>query len=1219
MARFTDSNNNYVLNGISDPVAGTDAANKSYVDNHAGTQLDVDVWRGGDTEYFISTGSTNPNEAGEIRLVERVGFFPARDTDTLIPADVDRIRVVPYQRDSEAMARCVVGSPVRLTSTSGTAELVATTSVVPSAASGYYEFNVSSTQQYFTPDTEIAFSGNLILQFRPSVTNPVVEGDLTREAVQAQHIAGTAIRPYHFNTVLGDTNTERENYSPVSTGSSDTDQWRWRRFDPYGAADAVRASLNQFEELVHDGIGAIPVEEDSDTRAPRQFTSIRFNRSGTRVISVTFGFDSEWYNDWSALDDLFDDQIPYASADVTVHMDVSYVDTDVSDTELTQLSFFINSTDPGGEGMLILDSDARTATFRIDTESAGNSIAGVDAFGNAVNIPSADFRGGNGYWRNVYFFDGLEERYPLEDQFDQIGDPIYNYFRKYNTVIPVIVDNDDANTPHVRLAGLGTGLTYDETNNVVNSAGGGGGSDPNLTFSNASGVVEGVALEVNDSDQSTLGVRFFPSDTVIWHATDGKNITAHVDTDHLADTEWVIGYVGSSAAQFNSSRYGVVSSTPSLDDTELRQRFLVGTNEWVTISNLPNNVHRFTYDSDGLVPAPNLPDSDTERAQQYALRANGTWIELPGQEDIFTANTPGLVPPPGQADEALFLTAGGHWRHTEEFIDSDIIVRALETLVSAWDTDDNSIELGTVVRVPATPGTASSNGSFAQYVITFAQDGSDNILHDGASMRFTCPRRQTNTSRNYDTETDYVDVVMTNPNISGFAYPPVNARGVRDIFYAILDPTTHGNNPPYADWIELNTTASDAVASNNQLVIGVSTRNPSSNGYGREGSVDTEEFIRRTFQFNGGQSSDFVMSASFYRNPDMDDSEQTGSWPTRATPGTPARDTEILILDQQIPIFGTTEQGNQTYEPGLVPEPESLERSDERYLSALGNWVALPADERGIDVVTVEGGNTTTRTGVTQITYQDARVIGTGTMITVADVFRGQYTSGLNYVEGEVVWARVNNQQSLWAADTDIATAPATFNQRDWNLIGSGHVFDSESNGLVPASGDSDTASHYLAGNGTWQPFTSSSGINVVGEDANGSAQAEATITDISFSSDDNSHRGAQTSGTALTVNYGLTYTDILNGPKTGPSRFLGSGELTDGTAWVRYSLDFIGGATDQNPFVIFYHENASGDPTTFDVYADSGSNPTSIPTTPRIARRTFSGSGDSITWADGA
>ena len=1079
MARFTDSNQDYVLDGIATPDTDNAAANKAYVDNatsHAnltGILGDIDAWQ--DSEYVIRDNISGIS-IGQIKFLQ----FNAISNTTSLQYNtglINRIIVYPFAGlHTTLFADMQAGSPFKVSS--GSVELLATVGSI-SVNAGVYTIAFSTPQRLYSTNTNFDTEGEVTFQFRPALESPVIRGDIEPNTVIAQHINGGELSPYHMDLESTATpNPRAAGYVPVSAGPLIDAGWRWQQFDALGSADAVRESLDQFEEQVHEGIGAIPVEEDSDLRRPRQFTSISFDTEGssdgrvTRMILGTLDSDDE---SWSAIDDYSDLFYPAAGL-ADWHMQMSFVrtDTDLGD-QLYDLDVVVESSEPSSHLLINFNSTANQLTVFIDTDTssafyANNRIIATDGQGDVTNTSLRDITGGNGYFRHSFAYSSLGERAPLDEEFAQIGEPLYNYFTRYNTVIPVIIDNDDNRTPHVRLAGFGNGLSYDTEHNQIYV------SDTEHTdvLRWDTTITNNSARLVPDGNTSN-GAIFQRTDTIAWGLPDvSDDTTIHadvregsIDSEHLAtdsvdtriiadnmvtpvklfstagtagattfyrgDGQWAVPAGGN--AESDSDIASVTNSLHGDGGNLLRTTLrTVGGRDIASADlSLPSGGGGVTYnvfdtDSDGLAPA--ARNIDSEDLRQHSLRADGRWIELPGQEEIFTANTAGLVPPPGQANEALFLTAAGHWRHTEEFVDSDIIIRALETLVSDWDSDTHSIELGSVVHVPATPGTAASNGSFAQYVITFGQDGSDNILHDGATMRFTCPRRQTNSNRNYDTETDYVDVAMTNPNISGFAYPPVNARGVRDIFYAILDPTTHGNNPPYADWIELNTSASDAVASNNQLVIGVSTRNPSSNGYGREGSVDTDTFIRRTFQFNGGQSSDFVMSAAFYRNPDMDDSEQTGSWPTRATPGTPARDTEILILDQQIPQFGTTEQDNETYEPGLVPQPASSARNATHFLAGDGSWQPLPADETGITIQA--GGNS--HSDVNNIDFRDSRIVTEGLAPNVSyrvyDVFRGQYTENEEYVVGEVVWATVNNEQSLWVADTDISSAARTFDQR---------------------------------------------------------------------------------------------------------------------------------------------------------------------------------------------
>ena len=155
----------------------------------------------------------------------------------------------------------------------------------------------------------------------------------------------------------------------------------------------------------------------------------------------------------------------------------------------------------------------------------------------------------------------------------------------------------------------------------------------------------------------------------------------------------------------------------------------------------------------------------------------------------------------------------------------------------------------------------------------------------------------------------------------GFAYPPQNANGIRNVLQAMLDQTRYPtpNDTPYIDFFTSENSDDDRIG-DNQMVFEIREDRP--------GAVDTDTFLGET-TFHG-----YEFSVSVFNDGDTD---HPGVWPTPGTPAVPAHDSEHIIIDQPIPEFGTTEQGNRTFDPGLVPTPDLLQRTANHFLSGLGN------------------------------------------------------------------------------------------------------------------------------------------------------------------------------------------------------------------------------------------------------------------------------------------
>ena len=442
------------------------------------------------------------------------------------------------------------------------------------------------------------------------------------------------------------------------------------------------------------------------------------------------------------------------------------------------------------------------------------------------------------------------------------------------------------------------------------------------TYNNNAHDSDGIILRLGHDLNSSFHTPIYIDDTstITWDTDDdtvsrntgGTRMNAHVDTDTIASRAWV------------------------------EQNFHPGGAEGV-----------FTRDTDGLVPH---PDSDNQ--PNYYLGGDGQWHRLLGSS-IFTQHNPGLVPAPGFSDENYFLSASGSWQHAIDLIDSDNIIPALAALQSRWIDTDHSIELYANIHHPAVPAVPATGGREASFVVTITGSGNTS---DGDFLQLRVPAKGA-TADNQDT--DIFNLVMHNPNVSGFAYPPQNANGIRNVLAAYLDQTRYPNrnNVPYIDFIAVST---DGLQQN-QLEITVRETRP--------GFIDTDNFILSN-SFNG-----YGFEVIFA------DTDREGEWPTAGHPAVPAHDSEHLIIEQQIPQFGTTEQGNETYEPGLVPQPDLLQRNTDHVLSGAGTWIHQS---------TISGGGDTS--------------------------WRGRWEQDTEYARNDVVWNPNDNVLYYWDSDATPAS-----------------------------------------------------------------------------------------------------------------------------------------------------------------------------------------------------
>ena len=813
MARFTDSQNDYILNGIATPDTDNAAANKAYVDAHPGTTYstfsqDTDglvpgpnstesnpgyslrgdgswaavpvapgVFDGTSNGLVNATGANNDGtrylggdgawrplpdtDINYAEIIAIVGSIDAwiTDTDTTVISNLNaglmpgQIKLAQfssltnttvYQPNTGQLNRIIVapptgshatlfsemqpGSPIKVEQ--GSHEFIAAVSSISVTGNpAVYTLAFNTPDKYYTSNSRIDSDDPVTFYFRPTREAPVVRGDIQPNTIIAQDVNGGELSPYHMELDRTGTPSPRaEGYVPVSGGTAINAGWSWQQFDPLGSAEHVNNELLAFEEVVHDGIGAIPVIEDSDLRRPREFTSINFEREGTRVTGVTFGYLAKDEQSWLDIQTFFDSEgeVPYAGQDVTVHMQTSYKPT-ATDTELSNIDFFINTTEPASPGMVLVDTDSDTVTFRINTASAGNVIALDDTHGNATSIPASDFTGGNGYWRNIHIFTGIGEREDLTAQFATIGDPVFNYDVAYNTVIPVIRDNDDQNTPNIRLAGLGTGLTYDSDNNVINaSAAGGTGitvsgtlmddSHPNTTeirFPGAS-IVQGSGgaghEDIHLPNIANYGslIVYYPGQLVRDSGNDDIYMARFENTSvpagtALTDTVYWTRLVDQSAHQGDGWSDSDIASL-GLDFNASNQ--LTGTlttvgSRTITSTSTPTP-RNFSTSRAGFVPSP----IDTEGNINYYLSGNGTWQHVHNGVGvgIFTDSDNGLVPASGGETGTQFLADTGRWENPGEYIDSEHIIPNTNLNLDYY-ADRRALDLDGKYRIPAVPHT----------------------------------------------------------------------------------------------------------------------------------------------------------------------------------------------------------------------------------------------------------------------------------------------------------------------------------------------------------------------------------------------------------------------------------------------------------------------------------------------------------------------------------
>lgn len=238
------------------------------------------------------------------------------------------------------------------------------------------------------------------------------------------------------------------------------------KFDRAGEARQVRQALDDLETRFDDGIGGIPVTEDSDLRGPNEF--LVFTKTDSEISFLTRPADSEG---WSALATFVEGLYPIPGL-ATLHIQISYPNADR--TAFVDRDFIWESSNDGTNTLATFTELLNHFTLQVSNNTSSvfhenNEVTETDGEGDVIPN-SGDVTTTMGYIRHFFAYDSRGNYQSPPAAFSNIGIPNFNYSRRYNTVIPVIRDNDDANTPHINFAGLGTGLTYDSENNVINSA-----------------------------------------------------------------------------------------------------------------------------------------------------------------------------------------------------------------------------------------------------------------------------------------------------------------------------------------------------------------------------------------------------------------------------------------------------------------------------------------------------------------------------------------------------------------------------------------------------------------------------------------------------------------------------------------------------------------------------------------------------------------------------
>ena len=303
----------------------------------------------------------------------------------------------------------------------------------------------------------------------------------------------------------------------------------------------------------------------------------------------------------------------------------------------------------------------------------------------------------------------------------------------------------------------------------------------------------------------------------------------------------------------------------------------------------------FDSDTNGLVPA---PDSEQDYSPDRYLSATGEWTTPQAHaHTVFTDSDAGLVPPPGHRGTGNYFLAGnGQWLHENEIIDSDNVIEALRGLNSRWNVESDDLEIYQNVRIPAVPGTAGTQAEIRFKVVARPGDQPYSQLGTNSHVVLRYPERGRSTYR-------YINVPLVNPNNPSVDYPPRTSQGVAAVI---------------ADSIGQRFQQFESVdrgGDDTEISIAWDVDGYLSLGTGG----DTDALVEM-------DDHSYDLKVAGYRV--VGGNNQEGSFGTAETP---ARDTEVIVIDQTIPTFaGDTD--------GLVPHPGVGENTSTSFLAGDGTW-----------------------------------------------------------------------------------------------------------------------------------------------------------------------------------------------------------------------------------------------------------------------------------------
>ena len=430
----------------------------------------------------------------------------------------------------------------------------------------------------------------------------------------------------------------------------------------------------------------------------------------------------------------------------------------------------------------------------------------------------------------------------------------------------------------------------------------------------------------------------------------------------------------------------------------------------------------------------------------YSLH-DGLHINAPAQrEPVFTDSEAGLVPPPGNRGAGYFMNGDGLWVHTDEFIDSDVTLHTLQALSSRWVDATREFEIYANARIPAVPGTA---GQRAWFTLTFTADpttnqNNDRPLENDAVLTIRAPNSD---------EGNILDEVNVHWSQNDVA-PGHGTEGSNDVD----DIWANAIGQNYSNWFQ----AIDIGQPDGSISIQMTHDGPMSetDGNARYPIVEfTSRFYRVSAEY-AQPGADRGRTGEYTNNTDASGSN--------ATAGTAAHDSEILIIDQVVPLASTSAAGLGPARPTSNATTQFL-RGDGTYAS-ISDSTTIRADS-----ISGEANSVRIELNSSDSNAVDFNVTDTIAWFDVnssnvrADVRNGSIDSDL-LADDAVTLAKLN--AGTGTAGQVLARNSGN-NGLTWaNNTGGGgvsSVFTSSANGLVPAPGDSDSEFDFLAGNGTWQ------------------------------------------------------------------------------------------------------------------------------------------------------